>query len=580
MNTKLETAMSARLMFLCAAMLFCGTLSAAETDTQQLVADLKAGGDKAYAAADDLADAPAAEAIPALTAALDSDDEELQRRAARAIAQFGKEASSATPVLVKLLDSPLPKVRAYAAYAIGKIDTGSNKVVPQLIKLITDEDAMVRHEALEAMLEMDVDPNVSLPILVKVLENAEPAMVLPVLTEMAEKGEKALPRLKMALKNPKAAYWACLVAAEMGKTAAPVVPELAAVLDNADAETRMHALIALGEIGPESKPALDRVIKTLDSDPVPAVKYSAAFALAAMEDQKASDALQKAAEGEDAFLTLMSYYALAKLHPEDKQKMATAATFLVEAMKNENPNVRAAAARCLANLGAPSSVVQPIIADALNDADPRVVVNITDAIVKMGPQILPKVAKGLQDEKMRWVSVTIIRRWGEAAPEAVAPLAEALTASDDPQFQAELLMTLGAIGEKSAGALEAITPFLKSDSRTLQLDALYALGRIGNGAVSAKADVMPLLTSEDGFTEFAAAWSLAHIAPEDEDVATKAIPVLVKHLNDTTQDYIPSEAAQALAMFGVKAKSALPQLKAAADAGNEAAAEAIKAISK
>ncbi|MEW4562970.1 HEAT repeat domain-containing protein [Bremerella sp. JC770] len=570
--------MSARYLFVCIALLLCGTLSAAEPDAGKLTADLKAGGDAAYQAADDLADAPAETAVPALTEALSSDDSELQRRAARALAQFGKDAHTATPVLSKLLDSPIPKVRAYAAYALGKIGNGSNKALPKLIKLITDEDPTVRREALEAMLEMDADPNVTLPIMVDVLDKADPAMVLPVLTEMAKEGEKAIPRLKTALKNEKAAYWACLVAAEMGPKAAPAVPELTAALDSKDVEVRMHALIALGEIGPAAQPAASRVIKALQSDDVPAVKYSAAFALAAMEDAQATEALQKAAEGDDAFLSLMSYYAVAKLNPEDKQKMTTAATFLVEAMKNENPNVRAAAARCLANLGAPPEIVQPIIAEAMQDADPRVVVNITDAIVKMGPQVLPKVVKGLQDDKLKWVSVSIIRQWGEAAPEAVAPLTEALSV-DDEQFQAEVLMALGAIGEKSAGAVQQIRPFLKSDSRTLQLDAMYALGRIGAGAISTKGEIEPMLSSDDPFTQFAAAWSLAHIAPEDDNVAAKAVPVLITHLTDTTQDYIPGEAAQALAMFGEKAKSALPALKKAAEGGNEAAAEAVKAIS-
>jgi len=571
--------MSARYLFFCVALLLCGTLSAAEQDTGKLTADLKGEGDTAYQAADELADAPADQAIPALTDALDREDAELQRRAARALAQFREKAQSSTPALAKLLDSPVPKVRAYAAYALGKIGAPSNKVLPKLIKLIADEDATVRREALEAMLEMDADPEVTLPIMVDVLEKADPAMVLPVLSELAEQGEKTVPRLRKALKIEKAAYWACLVAAEMGPDAAPAVPELTAVLDSDDAEVRMHALIALGEIGPAAKPAEDRVIQLLQSDKIPAVKYSAAFALAAMEDPQATEALQKAAEGEDAFLSLMSYYAVAKLNPEDKQKMTTAATFLVEAMKNENPNVRAAAARCLANLEAPREIVQPIIADALQDADPRVVANITDAIVKMGPQVLPKVVDGLKDDKLKWISVGIIRQWGEAVPEAVSPLSDVLSSSEDERFQGEVLMALGAIGEKSAGAVDDIRPFLKSDSRTLQIDALYALGRIGEGAISTKGEIEPLLSSDDAFTQFAAAWSLAHIAPEDEDVAAKAVPVLVIHLTDTTQDYIPSEAAQALAMFGEKAKSALPELKKAADSGNQAAAEAIEAIS-
>lgn len=578
MISKLETAMIARLFLFSAAMLVCSTLSAAEPTTEQLLTDLNAGGDKSYAAADQLTNAPANVAVPALITALGSIDEELQRHAAKAIATFGPQAKSANETLTKLLDSPIPKVRAYSAYALGKINAGTNEVMPKLIKLVADRDAMVRHEALESLLKIDADPEVSLPIIVKLLEDADPAMVLPILTEMAEEGDKALPRLRIALKNPKAAYWACLVASEMGKSAAPVVPELTSVLDNKDPETRMHALIALGEIGPEAKSSIDRVIQTLQNDPVPAVKYSAAFALASMQDTKATEVLQKAAEGNDAFLTLISYYAVAKLNPEDKEKMATAATFLIEAMKNENPNVRAAAARCLANLNAPIEMIQPIMVEALNDADPRVVANITETVVKLGPQVLPRVVNGLKNEKLKWFAVSIIRRWGEAAPDAVGPLVDALKSSDDQEFQAEVLMTLGAIGEKASSAVDAIQPLLKSDSRPLQLDAMYALGRIGSAASPAKDDIMALLVSDDSFTQFASAWALAHIAPEDPDVVAKAIPVLAKHLTDKSQDYIPGEAANALVLFGEKANSVLPQLKEAAEAGNQAAADAVKKL--
>ena len=580
MNKNLETAMNVRYLFVCAAMLLCGTLNAAETDVATLKADIKAGGEKAYQAADDLADAPADQAVPVLTSALDSKDVELQRRAVRSLAEFGDKAKAALPKLAPLLESPVPKIRAYAAHAIGEIGDKNIDSLPQLTQLITDEDALVRRNALEALLELKIDQEKSLPILVNVLENAEPGMVLPVLTEMAEQGERAIPRLKTALKNKRAAYWACLVAEAMGPKAAPLVPELGEVVSsNDDPGTRMHALIALGEIGPEAKPAMDAVVKALETDPIPGVKYSAAFALASMEAKEATSALRKASEGDDAFLALISYYAVAKLNPNDTMQAETAATFLVEAMKNKDPNVRAAAARCLTNLEVSPDLLEPILADALNDADPRVVGNITEAIVKMGPTALPEVIKGLEDEKLRWVSVSIIRRWGEAAPEAVQPLAEVLTVEDEG-FQGEVLMAIGSIGEKAAGAMNAVKPFLKSDNRSLKLHALYALGKMGQGALPVKAEIMPLLSSDDNFTKFAAAWALAKIAPEDEAAAKEAVPVLTAALTETGDGYVPVEAAKALAMFGNKAKSALPALEKSAAAGNEAAAEAISTIGK
>ena len=85
-----------------------------------------------------------------------------------------------------------------------------------------------------------------------------------------------------------------------------------------------------------------------------------------------------------------------------------------------------------------------------------------------------------------------------------------------------------------------------------------------------------MLASDDSFTRFAAAWALAHIGPEDKDVAAQAVPVLTETLANSEDSFASHEAAKALALFGERAKSSLPQLREAAANGNEAAAEALK----
>lgn len=568
--------MKSRLLLLCIAPLFCATAWAVDNDVSQQIQQLQSGGEAAHKAANELASAPAEQAVPALIEALQSDDAELQWRAARSLARFGDQAAAAVPPLVKALESTTPRVRAYAAYALGQLGDHSLEAVPQMIKLIADEDALVRRTAMKAVVDLDADPRQTLPILVNVLEEADPRLIVPVLHEMAEAGTNAIPQLKEALKNERAAYWATLVVAEMGEAAAPVVPELVALLDHNDPETRMQALIALGEIGPKAKPALPKTLELLKSDPEGAVRYSAAFALAELEDAQATNALLEAAKGDDAFLSVISYYAVARLNPEDEQKRKTAAVFLVEAMKNDDANIRAAAARSLAHLEVAPEVIKPILADSLDNADPRVVALLRDAIVKMGPQGVPEITAMLSDEQLRWIAVDVIRHWGEAAPNTIEPLREALK-TEDEAFQAEVLMAIGAIGDKSVGALEDVRKFLKSPSRTLQLNALYALGRMGSGAVSAKDEIAALMASEDSFTRFAAAWALAHVAPEDAPAAKQAVPILAEGLQSSDGAFA-AEAAKSLMLLGEHAKQAVPALREAASEGNEAAAEALKAL--
>jgi len=569
--------MISRLMLSCLVLLSMGGLVFAEdVDVTLLIKNLNSGTESAYDAADDLSDVATDEVVQALIATVDSEDVELSRRSIRALGKLGPAASPAVASLTKQLDSDSIQIRAYAAYALGEIGETNPEMIAKLIELVGHERPIVRRTVLKALLKLDVDPEVSLPIFVRMLENSDPSTVMTVLHQLADMGPQSIPRLKRALEHDRAAYWATLVAAEMGSDAAPLVPELTKALDNKDPQTRMHALIALGEIGPESKPAMERGIELLNSDKAMSVKYAAAYALAAMEQPTATSALEEAAKHEDSFLKLMSIYAIAKLHPEDTEKTKTAAAYLIQAMSDENPNVRAAAARAIANLEISSNELRPMIKKALKDADPRVVANFQDAVVNMGVDVLPDVVGLLDDAELRWAAIRIIGQWGSEAGSA-SPSLKKLLAEEDEQLQAEVLMALGSLGESAGEVTGEIRPFVNSDSRVLQLNAMYALGRIGPAAAEAKADVLPLIASDDNFTKFAAAWTLAHIVPEDADAAAIAVPVLAKGL-EAEDEFISSEAAKSLGNFGSLAKSALPALKKAASAGNENATAAIKQV--
>ncbi|PQO26448.1 HEAT repeat domain-containing protein [Blastopirellula marina] len=552
-------------------------------DAADSIKKLSGKGEEAVAAADALAQSPedAEKAVPALIAAMSSDDAELRWHAARALAEYEAAAAPAVAALTKGLDDPDVEVRAYSAYALGEIGEKALPAVPALIKKITDKEAIVRRAAMGAVRKLPTDPNETLPLIANILDDADPSVVVPALHTLAEAGKKSLPVLKKALTTERGAYWACLIAGEMGPEAAGASLDLAGVLkSHKDADTRMQAAVALGQIGAGAKPAVGQLAATLEGDDSMAVRYASAYALGVIKDAAAETALESASNSDDPFMHMLGEWGVARLHPEDKEAMEHAVEDLVEGMKSKNPNLRAAAARCLAELDAPREMVGPVLLKALTESDPTIVIYFREAIVSLGAKATPRLAKALENEGLRMHALAILRQLGPDAKAAIPALIETLKV-DNEDVQSETLMVLGGLGETAAPATEAIAKSLASSSDEVKQSALYALGSIGSAAKPTIPQIAPLLDSDVEFTKVAAGWAIAHIDPISPS-APKAIAVLTAALSEGS-DLVRLEAAKSLGMFGEQASSAKDALSKSAksdesDAVRAAAADALTKV--
>ncbi|TWT39018.1 HEAT repeat domain-containing protein [Blastopirellula retiformator] len=552
-------------------------------DAADSIKALSDKGEAAVAAADALARQPedADKAVPALIAAMGSDNVELRWHAARALAEYETAAAPALAALTKGLDDPDAEVRAYSAYAIGEIGEKALPAVPALIQKITDKEAIVRRAAMGAVRKLPTDPNETLPLIANILDDADPSVVVPALHTLAEAGKKSLPVLKKALTTERGAYWACLIAGEMGPEAASAAPNLAEVLkSHKDPDTRMQAAVALGQIGAGAKPAVGQLAAALEADDSMAVRYASAYALGVIKDPASETALESASNSDDEFMHMLGEWGVARLHPEDQEAVEHAVEDLVEGMKSKNANVRAAAARCLTELDAPREMVAPVLLKALTDTDPTVVVHFREAIVSLGAKATPRLAKALEIEGLRMHALAILRRLGPDAKAAVPALIETLKV-DDPQVQSEAMMVLGGLGAAAAPATDDIAKFLDSPTAGLQQSALYALGSIGPTAKATIPQIAPLLDSDVEFTKVAAGWAIAHI-DSTSPAAAKATPVLTAALTEGS-DLVRLEAAKSLGMLGKQAASAKAALTKAAnedssDAVRAAAAEALTKV--
>lgn len=178
---------------------------------------------------------PAKPALPDMIKALADPDEAYRSDAAVAIAGFGADAADAAPELSKLLESATaaPGTRYAAAYALGRIGPAARPALDKLRELAAAEDELLATVAIWAALK--IDP-------------ADSSLFA-----------SAVPRLRKALRS-------------------------------GDEIVRLEAAVALGDIGPDAKPALPILELVAEDDPLSSVREAAEQAIAKISAANATPA--------------------------------------------------------------------------------------------------------------------------------------------------------------------------------------------------------------------------------------------------------------------------------------------------
>jgi HEAT repeat protein len=576
--------------FAAAMLTWCNTTWAqagASPDVNSLVKQLSSSDAEARnKAIDDLASfgTQADVAVPALVQALSGADVQLQWRAARTLGAIGGGAKAAVPALQKALKSNETAVRGWSAYALGQIGEASRPAVTDVAALLADPDRDVRRSAVSALIAIRPAPELMIQFMRKAIEDndIDPSVTVPALHALGGAGEKGIAALIEALNNEKARYWACIALGASGPKAKAAVPALAKLLSHQEPEIRMQAAIALGEIGPDSKTAATQLIKAL-SDEQNSVRYAAAFAIGQIGAAEATPELKKQLASQDSFLRMISAWALAKINPNDKAAVDEAVKLLVASLKDENPRVRAAAARGLHELKAPPEVIVPLFTDMLKDKDPVVRGNVIDALSTLDEKIMPRLSTGLENKDVQSIAVGIIRRLGPKAKALVPSLVKELS-DPDPNHRQEVAFALAAMGPDAVEAVPALAKALEDSEASVRNTACYALGKIGPAAKSA----IPALqrsarSSDDKFLKVASVWALLRIEPANQPLRILAVPLLVTAFTESDRELVKVEVLSALGDIGPAAAPAIPLLEKAAKEDSsadvrEAATEAIKKI--
>jgi len=540
---------------------------AAADDVQKLAAEVASQDREVCLRAMDRLEAlgeRAAPAVPALVTALARPEEEVRQRAARGLGAIGPAAAAAAAALTEKLNDEQAEVRGYAAYALGRIGDGSDPVVEALSRAAFDRAAVVRRAALRALQRLNPPQEKVMPLVLKILEQGDASVIAPALETLAEQGEAALPRLCQALQNDQACYWACLALAELGPKAGPAVPHLKPLLAHQDPEVRMQALAALGEIGPAAQPLVPEVIAALQ-DEAGGVRYAAAFALGRIgTSPEAKAALEETLKQDDAFLRMVSAWAIARNNPDDRAAVERAVELILQAFKSQDVHLRRAAARVAVDVEVPVEKVAPLLVAALRDQDAEVVGNAIEALSQLGPKALRQINEVLDNRELRPYAIRLIQRMGakaeSAVPALVRLLGEPAEAEEEVMFKQEVQFALAAIGPAAADAVPALVGSLRSAQDPIRASAAFALGKIGPAARAAVPFLRENLRSGNPIVRLACVRALLQIQPGEARLAAVAAPMLLEALRNE-YELVRAEAATALGERSDFGKRFIPQLK-------------------
>ncbi len=383
---------------------------------------------------------------------------------------MGKGAKAALPALVEALEDKNASVRLYAVVAIGHFGQVSNDVVKKLISAVGDSDSRVRVAAAISIHQLVEDPSVVIPMAVKMME--EPLFASRVVETIVLRGENAIPFLLEALKNDRAAYWACLAIEEMGETASPTEPALVDLLASGpDDSLKVQALLALAKIGPQSESAKQQVLAALGPNSSDSVLTAAAFAAGVLGFSEAAARLEKTKQSDEPLLHLVSLWALAKLYPEDAARQQAALDHLIEGLGSSDASMRLAAAEGLHGLALDPEIVGPRLIQLLDDADPVVAYNLVEAFASLGEAAAERAGNALSNEKLRNLAVQVLDRLGPKAKLAVPQIVDALAGAED-EYRLQLQAVVRKIGPDAAPATEELVRSLDDASDETRISAL------------------------------------------------------------------------------------------------------------
>jgi HEAT repeat protein len=222
-----------------------------------------------------------------------------QEAAASAFGSIGPPARQAAPSLVRNLADTNSFARLDCVRALGRIQAEPRLAVPALMKTLNDPHPGVRQLATEALGQFGADARPAVPALIEIYDRntAESSHAVTALGLIGPAAKPAVPTLVRGLANtePDSEFrlqciWALgRIHAEPELAVPALMDSLGETLSDTDVRVRLFSTTALGQYGPDARPAVP-LLTNLLQDPNPNVRLEATNALKLIDPAAAAQA--------------------------------------------------------------------------------------------------------------------------------------------------------------------------------------------------------------------------------------------------------------------------------------------------
>ncbi len=352
------------------------------------------------------------------------------------------------------------------------------------------------------------------------------------------------------------------------------VPELLKALASEDFEAREKAIIRLGKLGPEAKPAIPALVRVLSDQSL----WLRDKARQSLREIGAVPELVKALSHREADVRWRATKALAAIGEDAKD----AAPALCKALKDENSQVRLYAVIALSETGGDPATVVPALIETFKDGDSQVAVFAAhtgmpkfgaaavarllpllegdDSDLRRGATIalghtkdkraIASLIRRLRtdlDVRVRREAGTSLSLFGPDAKEAIPWIYQAIVAKE---------MVAWDLTRFGADAVPALRLLLKNPDRGLRVSAVSSLGWIGPDAVQAVPNLVELLDDKDYWVRDSTCGTLARIGPK----AKPAVPSLLRIIGQDRDELVRLSAIQCLRSIHPGHRAVVPAL--------------------
>jgi len=423
--------------------------------------------------------------VDGLLAGLRDDDELVREYAAGALGRLG---AGVAPRLTEAITTN-PTARPHAETAL--IAMGG-PAVPEIVRLLEQGGPVGQSSAVRILTEIGPAAESAIPHLIGALGKTQSrASGVRLAAALGSIGVASVAPLLQLFESTDRPFTQELIVKALGfvgPDASDTVPLLLDALDDASGRLRFTAASALGQI--RSVDAVTALADRVQNDTSHSVRMHAIAALGSIGPaaKPAAPVLVAVFAQSDDNLAGRAAQALGKMGKPVLPKV-------LEASKNADSRTRAYAALALGQIDVGADRKVPRLVAMLRDEDKLVRDKAAVVLVGLGDVAVPYLVETLTDDpdwRARGHAALALGRMTPPSVDAVPSLTAAIDDANETVRQIAC-WSLGEIGPGAAPAVTKLSDALKSPDVGLRRTAAWALGNVGSAAMSAQPALESLL---------------------------------------------------------------------------------------